>query len=665
MDLASENIQLFREYEGSLASVRRRAYTFDSFYRGKQYTKEEENELSAYGMMPLVVNVVKPFLGLRRAILTSSRPTLKVVPLQESNKLITKALEEFVVGKWNADYCDTQLNLALKDMLNVACGWMMIDHASYLDNATFDFKVKHINWRYVYPDPEFKEIDASDAENIFVAAPMVVAKAMIVYGLSASEALAAGEVINAKQSLGMRQQVQAIDRYTKYPINIMIVEKDKGKIEKGSRADKYIPSVFYTNNLDAQLKKEGEEFEREMKQLESEGILKFRKKTELNIKRVTSFGKKVIYAGVMPIRDYPLIPFIDEFNENFSRHQGEIDFLEGVQKVLNKSYTVEIYNALLNANTRWLAASKSIKDLSIFQKTAHIPGAVIEYERDPTDTANGGRPTQVIPGNLANSFSSLKGNLVDTVKLITNTYGPTLGDASDSPETFATTSSLQSYGTQPIKELARRVDVQVAKVGEVMIQFIQGYADKNQLLEYLDVKTGEMTKPMDDEGQPIILNETVFTEGVVSDIKNNSRVGTYAYKVLTQPNLGTERLMKGQQMQQMVMNGQMPALPEVIQKMFDYLEIDRVDGLIQALKDATDKDGQIKQLEEQLKALERNLGLSQDEVGRLNTKVIKSQTETEMNKIAQEFKSKSKEELMRLQTGIDQLLNSQSITNKE
>ena len=663
MDLATENQQLFREYEGSLAPYRRRAYTFDSFYRGKQYTKAEEKELEDYGMMPLVVNVIKPFLGMRRAILTSSRPTLKIVPLQTSNKLLTKALEEFVVGKWNADYCDTQLNLALKDMLNVACGWMMIDHASYLDNATFDFKVKHVNWRYVYPDPEFKEIDASDAENIFIAAPITAAKAMIVYGLSQNEALAAGEITNVKQSLGLRQQVQAIDRYTKYPVNIMTVEKDGKRIEKGSRADKYIPSVFYTNNLDAKIKAEGEEFEREMRQLASEGLLKFRKKTELNIKRVTSFGKKLVYQGIMPIRDYPLIPFIDEFNENFSRHQGEIDFLEGVQKVLNKSYTIEIYNALLNSNTRWLTRKDSIKDLSIFQKTSHIPGAVIEYEPDPTDQVNGGRPVPVMPGGLSNAFSNIKGNLVDTVKLITNTYGPTLGDASDSPETFATTSSLQSYGTQPIKELARRVDVQVAKVGEVMVQFIQGYAEENQLLEYLDVKTGEMTKPVDENGEPIILNETVFTDGIISEIKNNSKIGAYSYKVLTQPNLGTERLIKGSQMQQMVMNGQLPALPEVMAKMFDYLEIDRVDGLIQALKDNMDKDGKIQQLEEALKAIERNLGLSQDEVGRLNTKVLKAQTETQLNKVVTDFKGKSKEELMKLKQGIDSLLNNQSITN--
>jgi len=48
-----------------------------------------------------------------------------------------------------------------------------------------------------------------------------------------------------------------------------------------------------------------------------------------------------------------------------------------------------------------------------------------------------------------------------------------------------TAASLQNLGTQTIKELARRWEVQIAKIGEVALQFIQNYTDEGELLEFV------------------------------------------------------------------------------------------------------------------------------------------------------------------------------------
>jgi hypothetical protein len=664
MGIVDENIALKNDYYEQLTPLRNRAQRFESFYRGGQYSRKEKRILKQSGLIPLVINIVRPLLLQRRAILTSSKPTWKVVPLQGGNKVVADAAQQFLVGKWNADYVDTQLNRVLKDTLIVGWGCLFVDKASFLDNSTFDINIKHLSWKYVLPDPKSQEFDWSDAENILIRKFVSLSRAQVLYGLTKEEAESAvsDEASYNSGTTEATRQVEVLDRFSKYSVVMYNVSPVEGEHLRD------LPTVFYTDKLETKTSQENRRLATEMEKLKVDGKIELKKMRDLNIYRAITVGQFPAYHGVMNIRDYPVIPFINEYGTTFEETQGDVEFLEGIQKAENKTYLLTLHNAMLTGNFRVLGPKNAVKNKTQFQRTSTLPGAYLEYEPDPT-LPNGGKPEIIQPGTISSAFFTLSGDLMEKAKFETSVYSPMLGDPKGTPETFSTSASLQDFGTQPIRELARRVDIMIAKAGEVALQFIQNYTDKNELLEYVDMSSGELTSPMmkneitdsasptgDNQQAPqanqdqnkIILNEVVIKEGVIHEIKNNTRLGKYAVKVLTQPNLGSDRLIKAAFMQQMIMNGKVPPTPAVMALLMDLMEFPNSNKLTQEIKEETSSTEKAKQLEAAMKNLEGQLKMLQTENIKLQKRIELKDLQSEIEIFKAEMKHEGKDVLSQL-----------------
>ena len=656
--VADENQRVYRDYDEQLQSTRQRALRYDSFFRGRQYTRKEKRLLKNAGLIPLVVNVVRPLLSNRRAIITSSKSTWKVVPLQGGNKVVADAAQQFLVGKWNADYTDTQLNLALKDMLIVGYGYLLIDKASFLDNATFDIKIERLHWRYVYPDPTFKNYDGSDAENFLLRKLVGVKRAQVLYRLTEEQAKAAiYDATHAKSgNTPSTQEVEVLDRFSKYPVIQHAITPKKGEHLRD------LPTVFYTSTLEDSIEKEKRDLADEMERLSVSGQVQLNKMKDLHIYRAISAGATDIYHGLMAIKDYPVIPFIDEFGNTFLEAQGETEFIEGIQRAVNKFYSLTLHNAMLQGNYRVMGPANAVKNKTQFQRTSAIPGAYLPYDPDPT-LPDGGRPQILQAGSLPAAFYSLSQDLIEKAKFETSAYDPVLGNSKGSPETFSTVASLQDFGTQSIKEVARRVDIQIAKAGEVALQFIQNYTEKNELLQFVDIENGELTSPMSEtEGVkvPIILNEVVIKEGVVSEIKNNTRLGKYSVKVMTQPNFGTDRLAKAAFIRDMLMNKAIPATPPIIAMLLDLMEFPNSNKIIDQMKAEMGSAEKLQQMEKQLEDAGKMVKNLQSENMKLNKRVELESFKTELEKILNNVELKGKDVTNQILSQVSSLIESGS-----
>lgn len=643
--IADTNLEIFQDYESELKDLHERAKRFDSFFKGRQYSRREKRLMKDYGLMPTVINVVRPLLSNRRAIITSSKPTWRVVPLQAGNSIIADACQQFLVGKWNADYLDIQLNLALKDMLITGFGYLLVDLASFLDNSTFDINVKHVGWRYIYPDPNAKEFDLSDAENIIVRKVVGMNRASVIYGLTEEQAAEATGISRSQQQNKL-VEVEILDRYSKFPVTRIEVTPKPGEFLRD------LPTVFYTSGLQGKIEQERRQKADEMRRLSVEGKIDLRELRSLNIHRSISVGKLDVDSRLMNIRDYPIISFIDEVGDTFKDAVGETEFIDGIQRAINKTYSLMIHNAMLQGNFRVIGPNNAVKDKVKFQKTSAIPGAYLGYDPDPT-LPNGGKPEILQSGSLSSAFYQLSGDLIQKAQFETNAYDAQLGNAKGAPETFSTLASLQDFGSQPIKELARRVDVQVGKLGEVVVQFIQNYTDKNELLEYIDLQTGELTAPKTPQGEPIVLNIPVIKDAVVSEIKNNTRIGKYAVRIMTQPNLGTDRLIKAAFIRDMLMNKAIPPTPTVIAMLLKYMEFPNAEGVIAGIQQEQDAASQVQQLSEMLKKKD-------EEIGQLQTSNMKFRQETELA----QFKTQLNERLVAIEGAAQKKLSELSDVGK-
>jgi hypothetical protein len=611
---AENNISIYQDYEGILSPLRTRQKKYDQFYANRQYSNKERAKLRSIGLKPLVINICRPLLAQQLSILVSSRPTWKVVPLRGADKNLAGLIERYLVGKWNSDYIDIQYELAAKDQLIVGCGFLMVDLANILDDAVFDFKIKHVSYKYVYPDPNAVEYDLSDAENIIIAKKVGIKYAQVAFQLSEADVKTVSDIDSDSQ------QVTIIDRFSKYPVER--IEWQPKKDRDGSmphlKYESMPPSVFYSSKLENKVEAERKKWIKELESLRSNDVVELKNLKDLNIYRCLSVGQHTAYEGIMNIRAYPVISFIDEIGASFKELNGETVFIEGMQEIINKFYMLTIHNAMLTGNTRYLAEETTISDKTQFQRTSSIPGAVVTY-KGRADLPDGGRPQQMQSTPLASAFYNLANDLMQKAEYETSVFAPSQGNPKGSPETFSTVASLQNFAGQRISRLARRNDIMLSKVGEVCIQFIQNYTDENELLTYVDDKQltdeGTINPSFGQEVELGKINDTVINEGVIKEIKNDARIGQFALKVLTQPNLGTDRLNKAAFMSNMIMNKALPATPMVLKTLFDLMEVPHYQAIIADIMANSSAEAQVGQLTKMIKELQlQNKNIQQEAI---------------------------------------------------
>ena len=655
---ARQNLEIFNLYESEWQPWRNKAIKYNNFYKNKQYSKKAQSDLKSMGLKALVINVVRPLLGQQLSILTSTKPTWRIVPLQGASKEVADIAGRFLVGKWNSDYLDTQLELALLDVLKVGLGYLFVDCASFLDNATFDILIERVNWKFVYPDPLATKFDLSDAENIIIKKRIGAKRAQVQFQLTDAElkdAISTAGGVNPQLV-----QVDVIDRFSKYPVER--VSYDVNEKYRNELRD-LPPKIFYTSKLKGIKEQEKRNYYKELKQLETDGKIDITKMNELNIHRCLSAGQADIFEGIMNIRDYPVITFSNEFSENANDVDGETVFLEGIQEALNKFYMLTIHNAMLTGNVRYTAPEGSITNPEQWQKASMIPGAVSFWKPQP-DLPNAGQPVQIQPGQLSSAFYGLSNDLMRKAEYETSVFAPIQGNPQGSPETFSTTATLQDFGSQRIKRLARKVDIMIAKAGEVVLQYIQNYTDTDELLEYID------DRPFTEEGQinPAfgtnvsvgkVNTPVVNNEAVVKEIKNDTRIGKYAVKVLTQPNLGTDRLIKANFLTSLTMNKVLPFTPAVSKKLLDLMEIPGYMEIVAELSQNSDMQGKVQQLVQNIQVLQKQLQHSTGEADKLAKKLEISDFRNSLDKELLRIKEQVMSHRQNLQSQVDDMVAQQ------
>lgn len=602
---AEKNIEIFRGYESDWAQWRIRAIKHANFYRGRQYSRRDSKNLQKMGLKPLSVNIVRPLLEQQNSILTSSRPTWKVVPQQGAAKEVAEIAQRYLVGKWNADYVDIQLDQVLLDMRKVGLGYLFVDVANFLDNSTFDITIERLNWKWVFPDPNFAKFDGSDAEHFLIHKKIGMNYAQVKFGLSERQLRdAMGDIIGANAYSTL---VEVIDRFSKYPVERVgysVKDEEKNYTSVGES----IPTVFYVSRLKEKIEGEKRKWLKDLQELDNQGKIDLTKMRELNIYRCISVGNHTNYEGVMNIRDYPIVPFVNDMSDEANKTDSEVNFVEGIQEYINKFYMLTIHNAMLTGNVRFMAPEGAIKNKTQFQKTHSIPGSVSEWSIQ-SDLPDGGKPEIIQPGQLSSAFYGLASDLQSKAEYQLSMFAPVRGDAKGSPETFSTAASLQDFGTQRLKRIARRIDIMLAKAGEVALQFIQNYTDQNELLEYIDdrpfLESGQVNEAFGTTVESGTLNEFDIQQGAVRQLKNNSRIGKFAVKVLTQPNLGTDRLIKAGFLSNMVMNKAMPLTPSVARRIFDYLEVPGYMDIVKEISAGQPNADAIKKLMQQLQVMQK------------------------------------------------------------
>ena len=160
-------------------------------------------------------------------------------------------------------------------------------------------------------------------------------------------------------------------------------------------------------------------------------------------------GDKLLYNEILPIKDYPIVPFVYQYTGT-PYPVSAVNPLVGKQQELNKAHQILIHNANLASNLRWMYEEGSVPE-DEWEKYSSAPGALLKYRQGFAP------PTPVQPLPLNNAFYGITQNAKADMEYVAGVYSSMQGDSGSGPETYRGLLQMDEYGTRRIKSWMQNV----------------------------------------------------------------------------------------------------------------------------------------------------------------------------------------------------------------
>ena len=184
-------------------------------------------------------------------------------------------------------------------------------------------------------------------------------------------------------------------------------------------------------------------------------------------------GDKLLYNEILPIKDYPIIPFVYQYTGT-PYPMSAVNPLVGKQQELNKAHQILIHNANLASNLRWMYEEGSVPEEE-WEKYSSAPGALLKYRQGFAP------PTPVQPLPLNNAFYGITQNAKADMEYVAGVYSSMQGDTTQQHETFRGMLALDEYGTRRIKQwMQHSIEPALRQLGRLVMQFTQAVYTANK-----------------------------------------------------------------------------------------------------------------------------------------------------------------------------------------
>lgn len=627
---AKQSFKLFLRYRSDRMKWYNDRVENDNFYHNEHYDEKERKDIEARGQAPLAINLTYAIVKQMISFLTSSQPEWHVVPFGDVQthphlKQNAYTLRELLKGTWKNSRGHRQFTQIIKDVSVIGVGYGM-PVPSY--RGHFGIKYKHIPYHYVYVAPNVDEIDYSDADNIIISKRLTTDQAASQLNVDRSI------IEEAARNRDFRYAGDdKSDRYLRYSSPFHPEDDYVDVVQRMSLERRKLYHVVPINPTIQSPRRFIFELNDQYRQLERQGIVRIEEIERTVLAKYISvgeFGKKFY----QPIDSYTLTPFINEFN-NTPYPLGDVDFLYGLQRAINKFILLAILNGTL-ANSLKIMAPRGSINKEQWKKDYPIPGAILDYEwtRDGQPV-----PQEISPQPFAGEFLTLPLQLIKIMEYVTGIFGVMQGDPEGAPDTASGLISLQGYGGQKVKLLGRNISEALSDAGRIMVNIFQNYAPYNESMPVIQ-RGGEVDS---------IPYNLVRAEGSNLRIENDLSLGDYNVEVTLAPNYGSERQMKAKVLADLAAQTQSPMLIKPILQLADIPEADEIAEQIDALSQANAKVEELQQSLERMEQINRQLeNQVLQKAQKVELEKFGAQLDKLVNKLDKEYSLKMRDELDRI-----------------
>jgi hypothetical protein len=448
------------------------------FFNLKQWEDWEEDELTARGQAPLIVDQIYPRVTHLVSQLTAQMPEFRVTGRDDLDVRIAQIFNEIIQHiLYTNDFREKQSEW-VKDHCVYGVGYLLVEPNKLNEDGEGDIGITGVHAFDVFPDPESKERDLSDAERVIIARDIGKNRAML--------------LVPPEKAPLIRKLLPDNDPENKYSDSGKHDEEDVILLDeiRDENKDhvKYIEEYMrvwvklYTG-VDNTTGKTTPQYTAEELEAwkEDESIAAGIASGDINVvaedkirvlKRVI-IGNILIGEEILKTSRYPIIPLFFEHQKN-PYSMGVIRGLKGFQKERNKRRSLMIAHATASTNNKLLFIEGAVTDEKTIEQEWGRPNAAIKI-----NPIGGNKISDNIltpgPQPMSNALFQLENQAKQDSDEWIGIDPLSTGVAEAAPPTAQATLALDEFGKRRQTLYTRNIGFSLRRMGKVIIDFIQGY----------------------------------------------------------------------------------------------------------------------------------------------------------------------------------------------
>jgi len=636
--------ELFREYSNYRDSWATHVQEDREYRLGRQWSEAQVEKLKTRGHSPIVVNRIHPAVETAKALLTANRPQFRVSPREDSDNKVAQVVNGMLEYIFDISDGITVMRSVIDDYYVSGMGLVLVYQDPLADDGKGEIKIKDIDPLDVYIDPNSRSRFCDDAEKIIISRLFTKEQAIRMYPIyknsinnamgsfdsdrpttdraGDNDAVVFPEEITSDDN---EKYVRGYECYEKIPVKMVRVnEKFSGKehVFTIEEFEEYINKpaavvngqVVEDMNMLNQMQQQGVEFHiSNFKDFMDKGMIEVVESIMIRVKQIVVVGDALLYERMMPISDYPIIPFMN-LHARTPFPQSDVRMVKGLQEYINKTRSLIIAHATTSTNTKILVPEGSV-DMKTFENKWAQPGVAIPY--DPTDGAPVPVQPLALPSALYQNEQTAKSDIDHELGL----FEMMQGNSGAAPQTYKATIAIDEFGQRRIKSKLADIEAGLKRVGEVAIPLMQ------QL--YKTEKIVRVVQPNNSINEYVINKKLIDDKTGEIQVFNDITVGKYDVIVVTGATLPTNRYAQLELYMDAYKNGIVDK-QEVLKK----TEVFDMEGVLERTDIVAGLQGQVQQQQEEIKKLEGDLQTFERENVHLKQRVETEKFKTQLNKQA-------------------------------
>jgi len=364
-----------------------------------------------------------------------------------------------------------------------------------------------------------------------------------------------------------------------------------------------------------------------------------------NIKQCISVGDEYLYSIVLPIEDYPIVPFMNGHNRN-PYPTSDVRLVRGLQEYINKIRSLIVAHASSSTNVKLLIPRGSMNKKQLEEEWAKAGTAVIEFDPEL------GQPIVAGPVPLPNELYKNEADAKQDIERILGIYTFMQGDVGGAPQTFKGTIAMDEFGQRRINSKKDDIEASLNQLARSVVGLIQ--------FVYQSEKTVRLIQP-NNKPSEVKINQNIYDDvsGQLIEKINDITVGKYDIIVVSGSTLPSNRWARFEYYMELYKSGLIDQT-EVLKQ----TDVADMEGVLERAGQMQQLQGQVQQQTEQIKKLEGDLQTAQREsihdrkrveVKEFEKKLAKAEAKAEM--ATQLYKERASDELKKLREEVKKATN--------